>query len=828
MIETVAHDLRDAFRQFRRRPGFAITAVATLALGIGANTAIFSLLNTLLLRDLPVNHPEQLVEIGTPGPYGAPDPVSMPVFQEIARRQQVFSRLSAWLGDGVAGVEVNGALTRADFYTVDGNFYDVLGVGPVAGRLIAPSDVNLNGGAPASVVVVGYGFWRRALGGSPSVIGKDIKIEGVPFTIIGVTPRGFTGMGLATEPDVTIPLTAASAIMGGDPAKLYSGSRSWLRLTGRLKRGATIEQARAQITAIWPAVQKAALPADFTVQQQAEYLAKRVEVSSATTGIDFFLRSHFTRPLYVLMGLAGLVLLIACVNLANLMLAEGAARSHEMAVRVALGAGRWRLVRRVLTGSMLLAIAGATAGIAIAYWSSAALANFMMSSYAVPPALRTSPDARVLAFTAAVAILTGILFGLASAFQAARHDPAIALQEGARTASGAGRFGKLLMCAEVALSVVLLTCAGLFVRSLEKLRAFDPGFRNDAVLSVQLAPAPGGYKNIDDDSYYPQLVERAAAIPGVRAAALSHFVPGWTFIPGETVARAGDSAAGAALRASDFAIVGPGFFDAVGVTLLRGRDFAWQETEKTPRVAILSEKLASELFPSGDAVGRRIRIGSDPKRQNLEVIGVVSNARIYNLRSSQLSAVYVDALQEGEFAHWGNLLIRTSGDPAAVAPEVRRLVDSMGHEYVFGVKTLKQADDQALLNERMTAALSEVFGGLALLLAGLGLYGLMAFSVARRTHEIGIRLALGAPRRDVLRMVLSEAARLAAIGVAVGLPCSLAGSRLVAHMLFGLEPYDPLTLAAVSLALLAVSSLAAYAPARHATAVDPMVALRHQ
>lgn len=827
MVEALAHDVRDALRRFRSRPGFAAVAVVTLALGIGANTAIFSLLNTLLFRDLPVRQPEQLVEIGTHGSYGPAEPVSFPIFDEIARRQQVFSQMSAWLGDGIATVEVHGTLTRADWYTADGNFYDELGVVPLMGRLITPSDVNLHGGPPASAVVLGYNFWQRAFGGSVAAIGKTIRIEGIPFVVIGVTRPGFTGMGLATEPDVTIPLTSEPLIVGTNPEKLYTSSRPWLRLTGRLRQGVTLAQARAQLEAIWPAVLKATVPAEFNAQQQSDYLRTRVEVVSAATGVDWFLRSHFTRPLYVLMGLAGVVLLIACVNLANLMLAEGAARSHEMAVRVALGAGRWRLARQVLTESVLLSGAGAAAGVAIAYWSSAALGNFMMSTYLVPPALHLKPDARVLGFTALVAVLTGILFGCASAVQAARQHPAGTLQEGTRAIGGsAGRLGKLLMVGQVALSVVLLAGAGLFVHSLENLRSFNPGFQSDGVLAVQLFPVPNGYKSIDNLSYYAQLVQRTEAMPGVRSAALAHFVPGWTRIPGETVSRADTSATGEAARPADFAIAGPGLFDTIGISLLRGRDFAWQDTEQTRRVAILSEKLAAELFPSGDAVGRRIRIGSDPKRQDVEVIGVVSNARIYDLRSPQLSAVYVDSLQEGQLAHWGNLLIRTRGDPTATVPEVRRLLDSLGHEYVLGTRTLKQADDQALLNERMTAALSEVFSALALLLAAVGLYGLMAFAVTRRSHEIGIRMALGAPRRGILWMLLGQTIRLVGIGIAIGVPCALAANRLVAHMLFGVSPDDPLTLVLVSLALLAAGAAAGYLPARRATAVDPMVALR--
>jgi predicted permease len=828
-LERLGQDVRYAVRQLRRSPGFTAVAVLTLALGIGANTAIFSLLNTLVFRDLPVSEPQQLVQVGPPSPYGPTGAVSFPIFEEFARRQQVFSQLTAWLGDGVTTVEVNGARMRADFYTVDGNFYGALGVTPRMGRLITPSDVNLHSGPPLNVTVLGYSFWRRNFGGSASALGKTIRVEGVPFTVIGVTRPGFTGLGLATEPEVTIPLTAEPSIEGRTLDTFYSDPRSWLYLTGRLKRGVTLAQARAQIGAIWPQVLKATVPAEFSAQQQADYLATRVEVGSAATGRGWFLRSHFSRPLYVLMGLAGLVLLIACVNLANLMLAEGAARSHEMAVRVALGAGRGRLVRQTLTESLLLSIVGVFAGFGIAQWLSAAMGNFMMSTYLVPTALRLNPDARVLGFAAAVTILASVVFGVAPAVQGARQNPANALQEGARTiGSGAGRIGRLLMCAQVALSVVLLACAGLFVRSLDNLRAFNPGFHSDGVLGAQLFPVPNGYKNIDNVSYYSQLFQRIAAIPGVQSAALATFVPGWTAIPGEAVSRAGASAALETGRNSDFAMAGPGFFDTIGMSLLRGRDFSWQDTEKTQRVAILSDKLAAELFPSGDAVGQYVRVGSDPKWQNLEVIGVVSNARIHDLRSPQLSAVYLDAMQEGDLAHWGDLLIRTSADPVAVSPAVRRAVDSMGHEYVLSFGTQKRADEKALLNERMTAALSEVFGGLALLLAAVGLYGLMAFAVARRTREIGIRVALGAPRHGVLWMVLGQTIRLVGVGVAIGIPCALAANRLVTHLLFGISPDDPLTLAVVSVALLATGVAASFVPARRATKVDPMVALRHE
>jgi predicted permease len=819
------HDVRYGLRMLAKKPGFTTAAVVTLALGIGANTAIFSLLNAVMLRKLPVRQPDQLVELFTRDRSGRTGQLSFPLFEEIERRQRVFSGMFAWWGDGVFNVEANGVLSQGDIYAVTGDFYSELGVTPLLGRLLTPADVNLHGGSPAAVAVLGCGFWQRYYGGDATVLGKTVRIEGIPFTVVGVTRQGFRGMGLASAPDVTIPLF--TRLRGGKPEKLYTSASFWVGATGRLKNGVTLAQARAQIGSFWQAALEETLPSDYNAQQRAEYLGTNPDPESAANGIDWFLRAHFTRPLYFLAGIAGLILLIACVNLASLMLARAAGRTHEMGVRVALGASGGRLARQLLTESVLLSALGAAVGFVLACWGSVALKNFVTRGYLVPSALNVNPDLRVLGFTAALAILTGILFGLAPVWQLARRSPAGVLQEDSRRLGNPpGRFGKGLISIQVALSLVLLMAAGLFIRSLEKLNSVDPGFQTQSVLDIQLFARPHGYENLDNLSYYSELLGRVSRLPGVAGAALSHFRPAGGYEWQEPVS-ASSSPTGPGTQAG-LAWVSPGFFETLGIRLLSGRDFNWQDNAHSPRVATLSQSLAGRLFPSGDAIGRRINIGAEPEWQNVEVVGIVTDTHLYDVRSGNTSTVYVDALQAEDFAHWSSLEVRAMGNPMGVAAAARNAVDGLGHEYVLMMRTLAQVKDQALLNERLTAMLSELFGGLALLLVATGLYGLMAYNVAQRTREMGIRMALGAPQASILWMVLRETLILIIIGLGIGIPCALMAAKLIAHMLFGLSPHDPLTLGAVLLALILATAVAGYIPARRATKVDPMVALRYE
>jgi len=825
---TLIQDLQYALRLLRKNRGFTGIAILSLAVTIGANTAIFSLLNAVLLRELPVSEPGRLVQLSTVSRKGEARNFSIPIFRELERQQQSFSVLFGWWGDAVLNVEANGTLSRADIWTVTGKFYSGLDVPPLVGRLINPQDVQLDGGAAEQVAVLGYSFWRRTFAGDPSAVNKTIRIEGVPFTIVGIMRDRFTGMSIGTEPDVTIPLTAQPIITDGDLEKL--GNRRWfgLGVAGRLKAGVTPAQARVQLESVWPRVQEAMMPPDYSTPEREDFLTRRLELKSAARGIDSNLRSRYTRPLYAMLGITALILLVACVNLTSLTLVRITARRLELGVRVALGAGRWRAMSQLLTENLLLSTGGALLGLVLAYLGSRWLANFVTQNYAVPHALNVSPDLRVLAFTASTSILTVILCGLGPLWLGVRQSPAALLGQNSRTfANSSARFGKILIAIQVALSFVVLVGADLFVETLQKLRAIDPGFRSEGVLWVKLTDAPAGYKNINDDSYYPELVRQVSNLPGVISASLANIRPAGDSEWKQWVSTVPQSTASKDFQA-DFAVVSPRFFETLGMNLLQGRDFDWKDDDHAPRVAILSRNLAERLFPSGEVIGRHIRIGAAPERQSIVIVGVASNARLFNIRKPNALAVCVPFLQEPKYIHWNSLYVRSIGDPETMSETVRREVQSFGHEYALWVSPLVYARDLALMQERLNALLSASLGLLALLLTSIGLYGLMSYTVTRRTREIGVRIALGASGDEVLGMVLRETVALILVGIMIGTPVALGATKLVVSMLFGLALADPLRVILVALVLLLVGTLAAYLPARRATKVDPMVALRYE
>ncbi|HEV2490422.1 MAG TPA: ABC transporter permease [Candidatus Acidoferrales bacterium] len=825
-FETLIQDLRYALRMLRKSPGFTTVAVLTLALGIGANTAIFSLLDGLVLRNLPVPHPEQLVHVAAYAPDNSDSGLSLPMFEEIARDQRVFSSMFAWEGEGVFNVEINGSLSRGDVWPIDGNFYANLGAVPEIGRLIGPQDVDANSATPTPVAVLGYDYWRLHFGGDPSVIGKTIKIEEVPFTIIGVTRSGFAGMTADIPFEIAVPFTTEPLIEGHADVQKHLQRRDglWYDAAGRLKPGVTLEQARAQLDSLWPAIRAATMPT--SPEQRARFLSLQLKLVSDSTGSSY-VRGRFSAPLYLLLGISGLVLLIACVNLASLMLARAAARGHELGLRVALGASRWRLARQMLTESLMLSVVGALAGLALAFWGSKTLSNFIFAeTYIVPGALNLTPDVRVLGFAAAVAILTGVLFGSAHALRLSAVDPNAALQLSSRTVGrGTGRLGKGLILTQIALSLVLLASAGLFIRSLEKLHEVDPGFRAQGLLDADLYPNPGGYKNLNWASYERQLTDQIASLPGVESVGISHLSPGGGNAWSEQVA---PSSSRESTAEANCALALPGFFRTMGIGLLRGRSFTWQDDDHASHVAVVSESLARMLFPAADAIGQEIHFPNRPQWKDIQIVGIVSNASVYNIRKHAPPTVYLASIQYGDYAGWSQLIVRTSVAPARVESSIRKAVESLGHEYVPAIRTVAATIDRSLLQERITAMLSVFFGGLALLLAAIGLYGLMAYNVTRRTRELGVRLALGAQRASVLWMILRETLTLAVIGVVIGVPSALAATRLIAHMLFGVTPYDPVTLAITTIALLAVAAIAGCVPARRAMRVDPMVALRYE
>ena len=813
-MRSLWQNLPYTLRVLGKNPGFTAVAVLSLALGIGANAAIFSLLNALLLRDLPVWQPERLVELSVLR-RGDKIPFSFPMFREIERGQRVFSGLIGWSFGAAADLELNGVLSQAEVRSVTGNYFSELGATPLLGRLILPEDMNPQRSGASPVAVLSYEFWQRRFGGAMDVAGKEISIDGQPHTIIGVTRKWFTGMATGEPADVTIPMKSTD-----------NRSLLWVFITGRLKEGVTVAQARAQLQSFWPAVLQATASTETPGLRRQSFLSMGLDVASAATGVNAALRSHFTRPLYVLMGIVGLILVLACVNLASLMLARAAARSHEMSVRVALGASRWALTRQVLTESLALSVTGGLLGLSFAFWGSRLLVALLTQGYLTPVWLDLSLDGRVLAFTVAVVILTGIFFGLAPAWRCSREDPASVLQQNTRAVAGTtGKLGKLLIITQVALSLTLLLGAGLLARSFQKLCSIDPGL-SESVLDVSLYPRPGGYRNLDMNTYHRQLIERISSLPGVESVGFSDVSIGDERNWQDTVSTMSEALSPGAGVTAGVAAVSPGLLRTLGISLVRGRDFDWTDDERHPRVAIISSALAGRLLPAGDAIGQHVRFGFMPELQDLEVVGIANNVRLFDLHKANASVIYLPCLQHATQS--GNLFVRTREAPEALVRTVGHEIESLGHEYPVSTKTIAQAVSQVLVEDRVIAMLSGFFAALALLLASVGLYGLMSYAVTHRTREIGIRVALGAQRATVHWLVLREALALGLMGIALGIPCALAASHLIASMLFGISSGDLPTLISVSLLLLAVALVAGYLPARRASRIDPMDALRSE
>jgi predicted permease len=811
-------DLRYGFRLLARSPVIATVAILSLAVGIGANTAVFSLMNALILRELPVRDPGRLVRLFTTTPQN-PDReggFSLAMYQQLRKDQRVFSDLFAWMGGGIVNLEANGVKYAGSMSAVTGEYFSTLGVQPLLGRAIGPEDLSLELGTPAAVAVLGYGCWQRRYNGDPAIAGKTIRVEDRVLTIIGVTSEHFSGLMIDVAPDVTVPIGYSGRTTYRDRANTH------MSVFARLKPGITIEQARAQVESIWPAIRLASLPREYAGRLRDGFLAKRIALTSAATG-ESFLRERYKQPLYILMAMVGVLLLIACVNLASLMLARAVARRQEFGIRVALGAAKGRIVRQMITESLLLSVTGALAGLVIAYWASRLLLKTMWTGL-VPLALNASPDFRVLAFTALVSLLTSVLIGISPAWNLFRSDPAGALQQNARAVrGGAGRLGKALIGVQIALSLVLMIGAVLFVRSLDKLRTIDAGFRRDGVLALQLFPqsGPEGQPMEGRVTYYQELVERLQRIPGIESASYSHMGPVLHYEYREPAAVA--SSQELPLQAV-FEAVGPGFFHLAGMRILAGRDFSWRDHESAPPVVIISESLARRLFAAQSPIGKTIDFGS---RRSLEIIAVVNSASLWIPQSREPMAVYHALMQMPSF-NSSRIVIRSTGDPAAVLPAARRAIESFGRHIILRAETLEQRANSFLATDRMIAMLSSFFAGLALLLAAVGLYGLMSYAVARRTSEIGLRMALGAHPAGVLVLVMKEVLGLLLAGMAVGIPAALAAAHLVSGMVFGVAAGDPLTIGLACGILLTAALLAGYVPARRASRIDPMTALRSE
>jgi len=811
------NDAVHAFRVFTRNPGFATVTVVVLAVGIGAAASIFTVFSALMLRPVPLPHPEQLVELSGVYRNHSRIVISYPMYSELEREQRSFKGICGWGGANDLNVEINGNPLLARLRTVTGGYYVVLGEYPLLGRLFTESDEQ--GSHAASVAVISYEFWNRRFGGDPHIVGRTLRIEGKLFTIVGVTPKWATGMEVADAPEITV--------LADSPAGHDRESRGllWINVTGRLRDGVTLDQARAEIQSLWPRLLEDTVPTQSIGPRRQAFLSMGLRLDPASTGIGIEIREKSQKPLYLLMAMGGLILLVVCINLASLTLARASARRQEVCTRIALGATPWQAVRQSMIESMILASTGAAAGLALAYWGSQILVYLMTRGAEVPMILDLRPDWRILLFSAIAAILTGALIGLVPAWRLSREQPLVASQ---RTPSGGvGTLGKALIVSQIAISLILLQGAGLFLRSLQELRSFNPGFEKNSLTEMDLAPQPQDNGKPQPLGYRREIAEAIANLPGVESAAFSGLpIPANTSGWKETVTTDSDTSATGTVTAT-LDEISPNFFRTLAVPLLSGRDFTWEDDAKHPKVAIIDGLLARQLFPNTSPIGKRIRFGVQPDYQSIEIVGVAQSARLLDIRDGSAAVLYVPAQYDSGFTGIGELVVRDKPS-AALDKDIQDELLPFGREYVASAKTFTERNDETLVYEQMTAKLSSFFAALALLVAGAGLYGLMSYSITLRTREIGIRMALGSQRQGILELVLREAVLLTLTGIGVGIPCALVVGRLVARMLFELSPTDILTLTSASITMLAAGMTAGYLSARKAMKLDPLVALRQE
>ena len=821
----LAQDVRFALRMLRKNPGFTLVAVLTLALGIGANTAIFSVIDAVMLRKLPVKDPQDLIQLATVGPYGVAT-FSHPGYRRFRDENHVCSEMGVigWLNKLHASID--GQAETVEGRIVSGNFFSLLGVGTSVGRTFTSQDEKTP--QSSAVAVISYDYWKRRFGLSPSVVGKGITLNRTVFAIVGVTPAGFSGPEVGYSPDVYVPMTT-EPVFHEERSWLDQPDFHWLRIVGRLKPTVSREQARADLDVIYREVLADIPTQGWSPTERRDFLSMRLEVASAASGLVFGLPKELPKTLSILMAMVGLVLLVSCANVANLLLGRATARQKEIAVRLAIGAGRYRLIRQLLTEGAVLAVAAGALGLLCAYWASAAVVT-LLSLGRESLYLDLRPDPHVLGFTGALALLATLLFGVAPALHGTRLDLTPTLKEsagGLRSQRPRLGLAKGLVVSQVALSLLLLFGAGLFVRTLENLENLDAGFERKGVVLFDIDPTKSGNKGPAATRLYKQLLEHISAIRSVRSASLSDMTPitgggGWdnaVWVEGYTPAP--DESTTVYLNA-----VGPRYFDTLHTPLLLGREFNARDTETTPKVGIINQTMARYFFGSHNPVGRRFGwYGEDRNKVQFEIVGVAKDAKYETLREQVPRTAYLDCFQMTMGAM--TVEVRTAANPAAVISPIRNELKAVDASLqVGGFTTLEERVDESLGHERLMATLSSLFGGLAVLLACVGLYGVVAYSVSRRTREIGIRMALGAGRAQIFGMILGESAALIAAGVAVGLPVAIAAARLISGQLYGLKFADPASLAGAILLLTVLAAIAGYVPARRATKVDPMLALR--
>jgi predicted permease len=849
-VKTLWQDLIHGLRILRKSPGFTSVAILTLALGIGANTAIFSVINSVLLSTLPVKNPQQLAFLTNPDSAGLAvgqqdgdrDQLTYHEYLAIRDRNSVFSGVLA-IQSQTAAIPVsvantstedeNGPLTTVNM--TSGNYFDVLGVSATQGRTYSSDVDRVRDANP--VAVISYSFWQNRFGGASSAIGSRVTIRRTPFYIIGVAPPNFFGLTVGYAPDIWVPLTMQSEVYPGydwlAPSRNPHEKTEWLQVVGRLKPGVTVAQAKASLNVLFQQYLQAQIGSTASATDRQRFLNQQLAVTQGSHGASV-VRENFEQPLLVLMGVVGLVLLIACANVANLLLARAASRQREIAVRVALGAGRMRLLRQLLTESILLAVAGGALGLFLASWADVVLLRLVSDGQTLIP-LSIHANGAILAFTLGVCLLTGLLFGLAPAYRASRVNLDNVLKGtsrgvvGAAVRKGRAPIGKVLVVGQVAISLLLLIVAGLLVRSFQKLSDVNLGYDRNHLVVFGVYPKTAGYDGATGTELLKEMLDRLRAIPGARGATLSDngllnhedsqdqiSIDGYTPKAGQNMH-------------AHFDEVGPNYFSTIGTPILMGRDILPEDSGNGQRVGLINETMAQYFFGNENPIGRRIWDMFPTTHTDFVVVGVVADSKHSSLREAPQRRFYVPFFHPIGEETYAQVIVRLQGNVAAVTPAIRQAVKQAGPNLPpIRIVTMNDLVDRSLSSETMITKLAGFFGGLAVLLACIGIYGIMGYATAGRTNEIGIRMALGAQREDVLWLVLRETLLLVLIGAAIGLPALIAASRVIRTQLFGLTAADPWTLVLATALMFAVAALAGYIPAHRASRTDPMVSLRHE
>jgi predicted permease len=837
-VESFAQDIRFGLRMLRKAPGFTAVAVLTLALGIGANTAIFTVINAVMLRALPVEHPEQLVTIGDPGRVhsshtGNPttNVFSYPLYREVRDNNAVFSSVLASSHLNDLRIKIEGNAENITGRLVTENYFQTLGISPLLGRTFSPEGRKTAGADP--FLVISYSYWQRRFAGDPRVIGRKVRLNNYPFTIIGVAGPGFFGEVVGDHADVWAPMMMQPQLMP-ERGFLEDANAASLLLIGRLKPGITVEQARANVNAVVEQALMVTLDSKLSADDRDTIRKMKiaVQVSSGSRGLSR-LREDFATPLLLLMTMVLLVLLVACVNVANLMLARSATRQREIAIRFAMGAGPGRIIRQLLTESVVLASLGGALGVLLARWGSALLVSLVYGDFS-SGRLPLGIDWRVLAFTVAICFVAAMVFGLAPAFRVLHVKLERSLKEGVRDfgPGSKGRVRYLLAASQIALGVLVLMAAGLLMRSLRNLEEFDLGYSRDQLLLVPVDLLSGGYRGAAIQNTTQEVLLRFARLPGVRSVSASanglfngNESSDSVRVEGATAASQTDSG-----TADDE--VGPNYFSTIGAPIILGREISQQDFSSAARVAVVNETFANFYFGGSNPIGRNVHIqdSSRPNQAPYQIIGVCRDVRDHGVREAARRRMYAP-LTSADFDEHDTLIfeIRAVGNPEMLVNSVRSAIREMNSDLVIGgIETGGELVTDTLTSQIMVAKLSTFFGGLVLLLVCVGLYGSMAYNVAARTKEIGLRMALGAPRSDLIWMVMRETWMALGVGLAVGTPVGIATTALFQAMLFNVSKSDPVSIGSAIVALVAICVTAAIVPVRRATRVDPMVALRYE